>query len=407
MRLFATYLCAIASLALPRVGAAEEAPEGVQPLRAIEDYAITRHDPRKGSQRVLPREEQVQQLAHAKVAIANYAAIRRDFFGGREISDQAIRAWLLDQVAYISTAQTQQTIFNEKIATSGKTRRAHRPSTYGRALVFEVFDPADPRRKLGLIDAKGNGLAKRIKRKNNQCDHCNGLSSLGEALREFAYERMVNAVQKHARSGRTTVNSYAVISTGFAIKQKDGTSAPAAIYLRQAHRRGVGNTGDLGRQRPLLEHYGIDPGFSVQGTPGGHLVDFGNYVGVAAKAPYALPLDRWGAPSKQDPQWDKPWKWGHETAKAFAAGRATPHDVWRYFRSLLGPMEALLKRTPRTSFDWQQAQADPMRALIHQLSTTKGLAAKKAAPPPSWQQLGKGRTRRLRAARRGPPRGRR
>lgn len=387
----------VVSLLLPAL-AWSEAVEGVRPLREIEAYARSRSGARGGPERVLPPSEEVQQLAHARVAIANYEAIRRDFFPGRTIGDAAIDRWLLDQVAYVSTPQTQQSIFNEGIALSGKTRRAYRPASYGRGLVFEVFDPQNPQKKLGLIDAKGNGLRGRVRRKNNDCDHCNGLLALGEALREYSYERMVNAVQKHARSQRTTVNSYAVISTGFSIKQSDGSRVPAAIYLRQAHRRATANAGDLGRQRVLLEHYGIDGGFAVQGTPEGHLVDFGNYVGMPSKTRYALPLAQWGAPLKHDPQWDNPWKWGHETAAAFAAGRATRHHVWLYYRSLLEPLEGRLQATPQTDFVWAQAEADPMRALIHQIAAQRAKVTRQKAPPAGLQHL------RAQSGRRGGPR---
>ncbi|MBW2734002.1 MAG: hypothetical protein JRH20_16565 [Deltaproteobacteria bacterium] len=386
MRVFATLCCLLCTLSLARLAKADGL-DGVQPLRSISDYTITRYVPRVGEQRFLPQAERVEHLAHAKVALADYGAIRRDFFAGRQITNAEIDRWLLAQVAFVSSAQTQQTIFNESISTRGGAREAHRPRAYGRGLVFEVFDPADSQHKLGLIDSKGNGFAKMPKRKNNHCSHCNGLMTLGEALREFSYERMVNKVQKHAASGRTTVNSYAVISAGFSIKQGDGSRAPAALYLRQAHRRGLANSGDLGRQRALLEHYGINAGFAVQGTPEGHLVDFGDYLGMPAKSAYALPLKLWGAPGKQDPQADNPWRWGHETAEAFAAGRAKRHHVWLFHRKLLDSMEARLARTSQTRFEWAKSKADPIRAWIQQLSTSRPLAAKRRAAPPAWQSL--------------------
>jgi hypothetical protein len=68
--------------------------------------------------------------------------------------------------------------------------------------------------------------------------------ALGECIREYNYENLVNRVMVHANkngivldgfpTATPTVGSYAVIYTGFSILPG---GAPAGLYLRQAHTR--------------------------------------------------------------------------------------------------------------------------------------------------------------------------
>src|SRR5690606_36906896 len=123
----------------------------------------------------------------AKVLVADYSLIRRDFPHLRALSEGEIDAWLLESAGHIADEQVR--FQNQRVssaidaeepppAAKGKKsqgRRVHRPEGYGRALVFEVEG--------GMLDVKGSGtIAPR------PGHHQSGLLATGEALREFIYE---------------------------------------------------------------------------------------------------------------------------------------------------------------------------------------------------------------------------
>ncbi|HXH76829.1 MAG TPA: hypothetical protein VNJ08_17805 [Bacteriovoracaceae bacterium] len=298
--------------------------------------------------------ETMAKLKNPRIAILDYDLIRQDFPAVKGMSNPQIDAWILSQVAYISQPQVAQTAVNTSIPVTKETVEAYRPPEYGRAIVFDMKDPSG--KKIGLIDAKGTGSLK-----PGQVDHGNGLSTLGEAIREYNYENLVRGVLIDAKVPNRTVGSYGVIDAGFDVVHADGSTSRAGIYLRQAHSRPTYNGWlDAGKRADLekvFHKYGIEPNKNIQGTKAADIYDFGHFVvmddlpGIDPKK--AVSFEQWGydksvKPSGRDTRWfyskqDKPWIWGHETAEAFAAGKATREDIWRHHVQMVQPS---LKKLP-------------------------------------------------------------
>ena len=179
-------------------------------------------------------------------------------------------------MGYISDTQTVQTTVNTSIPTSSEHRFAYRPPRYGRALVYEVFDPSDTSVQVGLIDAKGVGATNPI-----QKNHGNGIATLGEVIREYVYEKMVNEILAEEKIGHHTIGSYAVIDPGFDVIHEDGSQSPAGFYLRQAHHRNsseyIKGASEV-KIKSALAKYGVDAAGNHQGSSSEHLLDFGHYV---------------------------------------------------------------------------------------------------------------------------------
>jgi hypothetical protein len=299
--------------------------------------------------------EEVVKLKNARIVMADYDLIKRDFPQIRDLSNTAIDSWILDQVGYISKPQADQTEVNTKIATTGEVRQAARPPDYGRALVYPMLDPSDHKTEIGLIDVKGAGSLY-----PTQMEHGNGVATLGECVREFLYENLVRDVLDDADITTKTVGSYAVIDAGFGVVHENGSSSPAGFYLRQAQHRVENDSAwlDLDKRmylQSILHRYGIDPNKNIQGTTSGDIFDFGHFIVrddlpstlPAKQIPYDLwgydksiigsPYDKWFY-SKQD----HPWFWSHELADSFANGRASRHNAWTHFENLINPARAKL-----------------------------------------------------------------
>jgi len=293
--------------------------------------------------------ETMSKLKKPRIAILDYDLLQLDFPELKKMNHKQIDQWILDQVAYISIPQTEQTVVNSVIPVTSETREAYRPPEYGRAIVFEVKDPKG--NSIGLIDAKGTGSLK-----PRQADHGNGLATLGEAIREYNYENMIRRVLIDAKVKSKTVGSYGVIDAGFDVIHEDGSRSRAGIYLRQAHSRPTANGWLNNRTRADLEvmfwSYGIDPNNNIQGTTEDDLFDFGHYI-VSDETPLMnkkkrIPFEQWGydksiEPTGKDTRWfyskhDKPWIWAHETAEAFAIGVANRTAVERHFKDMLTPV---------------------------------------------------------------------
>lgn len=264
-----------------------------------------------------------------------------------------------------------------------------------RKKLYEHFKKMDENSRsfIGLIDAKGVGAV--LPRAG---DHSDGLMSLGEAIREFAYEKMVNRIFIHEGANLKTVGSYAVIDGGYAVKHADGSSSPAGIILRQAHARDLGPSSTMSDEvtvkvERLLRKYGLTSAgayrdkynfdkLNVQGTDKGAIIDFGGFLAVEDysgrdashffrpskvllkdSGPDAIkpdpnlrvPLEQWGSAvdGVEDPKMDKPWNWSHELARNFAEGRATRDDAYNHLRNMWGPffnkLEQTSPRGPRRS----------------------------------------------------------
>jgi hypothetical protein len=323
-----------------------------------------------------PEKEAMVRVSSARVVIADYGLIQRDFAETRNMSHPEIDAWLLDHAAYVSKPQAAQATVNTTIATNGKEVVAYRPADYGRASVFSAGT--------GLIDAKGTGAPF-----PRQYDHGNGLATLGESIREFVYEKLIHQVTEHAGLDVDTVGCYAIFDLGFDVKHADGSTSPAGMILRQAHERSAGaySLYDETKARQIekeLRRYGLTSAgayrhqsveqLNIQGTKDGHgLIDFGGYLTVEKfekparnfydHAPLfepgtpgfvqpdperQIPFELWGYThsGKADPKLDNPWVWSHELATNLRNGTATRENVEQHIHNLLDRVERQLALVP-------------------------------------------------------------
>jgi hypothetical protein len=338
-----------------------------------------------------PTEEKAVRLEKARVILADYPLIKHDFGSAiaarynrplETISNDEIDGWILDSAAYISEPQTKQTAVNTPIPPSTRSVKAFRPADYGRALVFQPAPGV-------LIDVKGSGAVD-----PQQGDHSNGLATLGEVIREYAYEHLIHKVFEHSGAPDRTVGHYAVIDTGFDVKQPDGRVDPAGLILRQAHSRATGDLSalsnkDTKRIEMTLRRYGITSAgayqnepfdaLNLQGTKDGAVLDFGGFLVMPKFEKPAYHFDRtpevsprykpllsqqkdfvqpddairvpnelWGYTVSQraDPIADNPTRWSHELATSLRQGRATRKDAEQHMHNLLDPVDARLKAHP-------------------------------------------------------------
>jgi len=251
-----------------------------------------------GLERASP--ERVRKVKTARVILCDYELVKKDFPALRHSSMDEIDRWIVDNVGYISTPQSSSNEVNDTIEIiEGHDRVVYRPEGYGRALVFPTMD--------GLLDVKGVGVAPGHVPKN--VSHRNGLMTLGEAIREYAMQKLVEHIFVHYKSaGNTsrlplsTVQSYAVIDLGFDIfdnhsdfKIFNKNRARAGAIVRQGHGReilaGADNhflyVEEAREVELILREYGITSSGNIykyidipdiQGTKEKYIVDFGTYV---------------------------------------------------------------------------------------------------------------------------------
>jgi hypothetical protein len=321
--------------------------------------------------------EEVVGVGGVKVVLADYDLIQKDFPETRQFSHEQIDSWLCEHTGLLGKAQASQDKVNTLVKKSGKTAFAYRPHTYGRALVFEAGS--------GLIDAKGVGSTY-----PSMGDHGNGLATLGEAIREYLYEKLVKKVSAHSGLGMDTVGTYAVLDFGIDVKHPNGSTSPAGVVLRQSHRRFDGQYSlyddDLAKEVEItFRRYGLTTAgayrhnpteqINVQGTKDRlGLIDFGGYLTVPqfekpatnfyGRVPLLtpaipleflqpdpalrIPLSIWGytVSGKADPKLDNPWIWSHELADSWRKGTAGRADAEQHVKNLLGPVEEKLKLVP-------------------------------------------------------------
>lgn len=243
--------------------------------RAIADL----HEPKLGS-------EEVHRLSQARVVVVDDELLSQHFL---QTSDAALleanpglgalpesglpqrlaalrEQWILRHCAVMSKGQVAQCRVNTPIPVQDECITAYRPPRYGRALIVPV-SAGDGDRGGGLLDVKGVGVAPGIE--PHFGDHGSGLEPLGEALEEYAYQRLIEGIFRHAGSDFHALPPYAVLDLGFDIKLEETAEAtfPAGAYVRPAHRRWPG-----GRELPrygtpeqqvlweielLLRHYGV------------------------------------------------------------------------------------------------------------------------------------------------------
>ncbi|QDK38438.1 hypothetical protein [Bdellovibrio sp. NC01] len=328
--------------------------------------------------------EDVKRVTTARVILADYELIRKDFPEIRNLSNQEIDQWLLRNTAFVSKEQAAQEVVNDKIHTDETSRMAYRPREYRRAHVF-VADTG------GLIDAKGTGAVD-----PSGGSHDNGLATLGDMIREYTYEKLIHAL--FVKDGRfDTVGSYAVIDYGFDIKHPDGGRSRAGTVLRQAHTRyhdgpmGIRTRGQstmLPREHQVevetfLRQFGVTSSVkfngldlvNLQGAQNGAVIDFGSFLtqekftntvsffydkNGSARPSSAdvimkpgetkfiqpthdlqIPFKIWGysQTGKADSKYDNPYIWAHELAESLAKGHASRQDAEQHVRNLFDTAE--------------------------------------------------------------------
>lgn|GEM_PF-6746712 len=350
-------------------------------------------------------------MTTARILIADYGLIKKDFPFTASWTNERIDAWLLDQTGY--PAKTQRALgseVNSPVRTDGTTREAWRPEGYGRGAVYPVNAPDGS--EFGLIDAKGTGAVL-----PRQESHGSGLMSSGEGLREFFYEKYISGILEHRRSDWGTVGTYAVIDWGFDELHPDGSKVPAGSVLRQAHVRVEGRPGyqylPAGDARSLeltLRTYGISAtgdsavkggGLSVnlQGSTDKKLVDFGHMIQLselpreptgnygdpawvrlldpsdpdAIKASHpevSETVAAWGPypGRKTDPKFDQISGSMHDLAQAFRDGRVSRQDI---VRAYYGRVEAGLARVRSTPGGGTESDAMRLARTEGQLAAAR------------------------------------
>ena len=240
-----------------------------------------------------PFERPALRLTKVRVAVKNTQLIKTDFPETMDMNNAQMDQWLIKQAGYMSKSQIIHGVKNRTntdipCAEFEKEKTALHPHGYGRAMVLPVTSPDG---KLRLLDIKGTGAA------NPQLgSHENGLATLEEGLREFAFESLVSRVfdKEHSLHPKNpiehTIGTYAVLDPGFDVILNSQARAPAALIVRQAHTRSTEphsflKTKDALRIEKILRNYGITSVSSnlkksvmnIQGSKQGAVVDFGSY----------------------------------------------------------------------------------------------------------------------------------
>lgn len=275
--------------------------------------------------------ENTHPLTHARVALADYELLTRDFPELRGLEHSEIDHWLLRRTAWMGVEQilegSSRNIHSPIPHDSSAMIPMMRPFGYGRALVTRAYSriPFDNDR---LFDIKGVGTPDpQLK------PHQTGVADLREMLSEFAMEKLVHQVFLDSGEPYDTVETYAVLDLGFRIYKLNGEILPAGAVVRQGHLRvwdgvsaSIANLHDKRgksavRAESLLQRYGLtgnavdyfvhydealksgSTGYSCEGCNiqgfFGHpmrnavtLVDFGTYtalkeITIGDVAPYA------------------------------------------------------------------------------------------------------------------------
>jgi hypothetical protein len=207
--------------------------------------------------------ETVIRVPGARVVYANYKLLQNDFpqlrnealeneFSGiKTLKGQAkqeaicnkIDEWLVQNTAFISQSQSNQSAVNTPIITGHERVIAYRPPGYGRALVFSI-EQNRKRLLLGkkpnketfenrLIDVKGTGVGPNIVPLNES--HSN--YRLGYAFVELVIQELLQRIFIHSKSNFTTIPTYGIIDLGFDERNNRFNDSPAALLIRRAHRR--------------------------------------------------------------------------------------------------------------------------------------------------------------------------
>jgi hypothetical protein len=297
-------------------------------------------------------QESVQKINNARVVIADYKLIKKDFSTLNSKTNDEIDKWLIDQVAYISKPQLSLNNNNTKISVTDRTRMAFRPPNYNRGLVYEMKHP-ETGEHLGLIDVQGSGVSN-----STYSDNGRGIASLGESMREYVWENLIREVLADSSLSNKTVATYAVIDAGFDLINKDGTRTRAGFYLRQAHSHLNLNDNERTRLQNIFNKYGIDSNSNIKVNKNNDLVDFRNFIVrddlINIDPEKQVPVKLWGYMKTYPIQTgdrlfyaknDFTWNSSHEFAEAWARGHADREDATKHFNKLLMPARNILNNS--------------------------------------------------------------
>jgi hypothetical protein len=185
-------------------------------------------------------------VAEAVVAIADYAAIRKDIPFLEKISQQDIDSYFLANFAFFSkkhidfTRQSSGYRINTKIPVTGVQKTALRPPFYGRALMVpaekSLAIQPDKKSFVGLpkgplMDIKGAGNPEPELVEDH---HGNGQAYFGEAMREYHFQKLVQLIFDNEQKGWQTNPVYAVILLPFSAEHDLGTQLRSALIVRKA-----------------------------------------------------------------------------------------------------------------------------------------------------------------------------
>ncbi|ELR14253.1 uncharacterized protein ACA1_327380 [Acanthamoeba castellanii str. Neff] len=205
-------------------------------------------------------------VATARLMVADYARLRRDFLRLHSMSDEAIDAWLLDEVAFLSSnhfaheyqdpppggAQKGSGPYRRKVHTApqraidkqgvpiARNLSVVRPPRYDRAAVFILSRSGEV---VEMLDVKGVGLVPPNPPISQA--YLTGVLPIYEAVAEFMWATVVQRILDESGSNVRVLPHYAVIDLGFDIVVYPNTTwlspakgtVGAALLVRAAHCR--------------------------------------------------------------------------------------------------------------------------------------------------------------------------
>ena len=271
--------------------------------------------------------EVFKRVEGARVVIADYALLKHDIPSLNKLTDSQIDDWLVFYAGVLSSQQldtqlvTRREDWRRKLQTEVRVKPdpkstpdffpqeskrffdlvhgrtvGFRPRGYNRAAVFVVGHSGQEEESWTMLDAKGIGVQKHAT-PNLEKGHSSGLHELGQAIREYAMQKMVHAVLQDAKhryfsQGSTqtlqalekpfkdqgittidwsklpwsTVQTYAVLDLGFNVDPESNGGRPVGVVIRQAHGREGEFPYNIFALTALLLQYGITIGEGLYGT---------------------------------------------------------------------------------------------------------------------------------------------
>ena len=225
------------------------------------------------------KQEELVQVKGAKIIYANYKLLQNDF---PQLSDEVLKNrnpidfehlkketlinnWLIQNTAFISEPQAGQSAVNTSINIGTDTTVAYRPSTYGRAVIYDIPEnlkakykgnvPLEEINDRGLLDVKGVGVKQG--KIPTQGKHSDGLLMLEDAPIEYLNQQLIQGIFIHADTNYETLPIYGIIDLGFKVKHVLRGESPACLLIRRAHTRPT-DIGGLPRYGSMQQKVQLD-----------------------------------------------------------------------------------------------------------------------------------------------------